>query len=122
LASSILESDSSDTKCSVNLEKLKDIPYLSKKAIDSNLNSPQCIQYMCKDLRPNNINTSEDLIPFRINLCSSRMIEKEDEKMKDCVNLDINLVKISLILGSISSRFFGANSDLLQCLCDVRNS
>lgn len=119
MASSVLETRDSDAKYSVNLERFEDIPYLSQKAIDSNLNSPQCVQHKCKEILPSEINTTEDLIPFGINLCSAKL---QEEGKRDNINLDINLVRISLIIGSTSSELIGTNSNLLQRLCGVRGS
>lgn len=70
------------------MERIEDIPYLSRKATDSNLNSPQCVRYRCRDISAGEASAPSESIPFAVNLCASSPAQEE----KDCVNLDISLV------------------------------
>lgn len=91
MAISVIEIQSSGTDFSVNLDKLEDIPYLSRKSIDSNLNSPQCIHLKTKDLPNNEVKSSEEVLPLVVNLCDQTIAE--EVTTKDIINIDINLVK-----------------------------
>lgn len=85
---------SSGAEFSVNLDKLEDIPYLSRKTIDSNLNSPQCVHLKTKNLATNEAKSSEEVLPLTVNLCDPNVVK--EETTKDTINIDINLVNKQL--------------------------
>ena len=117
MASDLLEGKTDDSQYSENIKKLDEISFLSKKSIRSNMNSPRCIYYKCKEYK-NEVNCQEgESLPFKILLepLESSDYEKQ-EGNKDAIRISLNLVRLFNKLGTNCCRFIRKNSDLFQCL------
>lgn len=75
------------------LKKIEDLPYLSKNNMTSNLNSPQCLYYKCKEAKIIELDQSEPVLPFKISLKPYNSSEYEKEEGdKDAIKINLSLV------------------------------
>jgi len=82
-----------------SLEKLDNLPYLSKKAMKSNINSPQCIYHKYQNAKVTKLDPSEPTLPFKIILkpYDSKEYEKE-EGNKEAIRINLSLVILHITL------------------------
>lgn len=89
----MFETQTSEADYAVNLERVESIAYLSKKEINSNINSPQCLNHKCRTFPIETLDPTEETIPFTIKLEPLESTEYENVNGdKESIKLDFNLV------------------------------